>query len=160
MRATFAILAVVALASRAAGQASTNWVDALTQNIHALTSDIQRNVGQLNQQIQQTVNTETARAHRLASNLQQGIGAGSVQLVGGGGNVVLTDDRGTRFVKSGRTSDGNAYVYESSSSIVGDTLRNEVTVRYPALNVSRAFGFTLDLKDVHAKPVPVDGSSF
>lgn len=166
----------------------------LTQNIHSLTSDIQRNVAQLNRQVQETVNTETARAHRLAHDLSAGnrnsrarlsreavpftvsrgdvpdrvesitrrpfLDAGSVQVVSGGSNVVLSDDRGTRIVKSGHTSNGHAYVYESWSSVVGDTLRNVVTVRYPAMNVSRVFGYTLDLTDVHAKPVPVEGSSF
>lgn len=206
MRAAIAVLAVAALSLRlvaadtavdrpfanetddcscATGQ---SWLDDLTHNIHSLTSGIQRNVAQLNRQVQDTVNTETARAHRLAHELSAGnrntrarlsreafhrlaatfpiesitrplLGAGSVQVVNGGGNVVVTDDRGTRIAKSGRTSNGHAYVYESWSSVAGDTLRTVVTIRYPAANVTKVFGYTLDLADVHAKPVPVEDSS-
>lgn len=84
--------------------------------------------------------------------------AGSVQTIGGN-NVVLTNNDGTKIVQSGRTSDGKQYVRESTDKIVGDTLRHVDRIYDPATKTSRVYGYTLNLKDLTAKPVPIDDAN-
>lgn len=79
----------------------------------------------------------------------------SMYTVGSGSSVIQTND-GTRIVQSGRTSDGKPYVRESTDKIVGDTLRHVERIYDPTTNSTKVHGYTLDLKDPNAKPVPIN----
>ncbi|XP_076296056.1 uncharacterized protein LOC143216664 [Lasioglossum baleicum] len=162
-----AILVVVVLfRSGVDGQniLGTNWVNDLTRNLGALNRNIQENVQQLNQRISESVGSEVAQVRQLTDNLNEGIATGRIQAISGGtivngNNIVVSNERETKIVMSGRTSDGKAFVRELSESVVGDTLRHVVKITYPMLNVTRVYGFTIDLKHVDSKPVPIGAST-
>ncbi|XP_076240881.1 uncharacterized protein LOC143183255 isoform X2 [Calliopsis andreniformis] len=131
-----------------------NWLGGLTESIGELNKNIQQNVQQLNQRVQQTVQENLSQVHQLTGNLNEEMASGRMS-VSGGNNVVLTNQDGTTIVQSGRTSDGKEYVRQSTDKIVGDTLRHVDRIYDPATNTSRVHGYTLDLKDPNAKPVPI-----
>ncbi|XP_076677540.1 uncharacterized protein LOC143373832 isoform X2 [Andrena cerasifolii] len=133
-----------------------DWLSGLTESIGTLNRNIQHNVQQLNQQIQHTVQSNLAQVHRMTENLPKDIGTGNVQL-SGVGNLVLQDNDGTTIVQSGRTSDGKTFVRKTTDRIVGDTLRHLERIYDPATNTSKMHGYTLNLKDPNAKPVPING---
>lgn len=81
--------------------------------------------------------------------------SGRIQSVVGGNNMIVMNNGGTTIVQSGRTSDGKLFVRESTDKIVGDTLRHVERIYDPAMNTSKVHGYTLDLKDPNAKPVPI-----
>lgn len=156
------LVGVACLRSGADGQhvLGANWLSGLTSGLDALNRNIQDNVQQLNQRITESVNTEVAQVRRLTDDLNKGIADGTIRTNGGGtivngNNIFVSDGRGTKTVQSGRTSDGTEYVRELSESTVGDTLRHVVKIYYPKANVTKIYGFTLDLKDIAAKPVPI-----
>ncbi|XP_076630449.1 uncharacterized protein LOC143346333 [Colletes latitarsis] len=149
-----ALLLIAILSSGCVGQQAglgMDWLSGLHDSIHALN----RNIQQVNQQVQDTVQGNLAQIHQLSGNLHEGLRAGTVQSIGGS-NVVMTTQDGTRIVQSGRTSDGKEYVRESTDKIVGDTLRHVDRIYDPATNTTRVFGYTLDLKDLNSKPVLID----
>ncbi|XP_076759194.1 uncharacterized protein LOC143428307 [Xylocopa sonorina] len=154
-RLSVVILVAATLCSDTNGQ---DWLAGLNENIDALNKNIQQNVQHLNRQIHQTVQTNLAQVHRLTDNLHDRITSNVVQM-GGGNNVILTTNDGTKIVQSGRTSDGKPYIRESTDKIVGDTLRHLERIYDPTTNSSKVHGYTLDLKDPNAKPVPINDAA-
>ncbi|CAK9807420.1 hypothetical protein ANTQUA_LOCUS5191 [Anthophora quadrimaculata] len=162
-RMVAAILVGVLLCSGSDGQASvgTDWLSGLSANIDALNRNIQQNVQQLNQRIQETVHGNLEQVHRLTENLNEELATArpaTVQAIGGN-NVILSGNDGTKIVQSGRTSDGKPYVRETTDKIVGDTLRHVERIYDPTTNSSKVYGYTLDLKDPGAKPVPINDTT-
>ncbi|XP_076651542.1 uncharacterized protein LOC143358353 [Halictus rubicundus] len=160
------LVGVAFLRSGADGQyvLGETWANDLTRNLGLLNRNIQENVHQLNQRISDTVGAEVAQVRRLTDNLNEGIARGTIKTTGGvnivsGNNLIVSDNGGTRIVQSGRTSNGTAYVREISETVMGDTLRHVDKIHYPATNVTRVYGFTLDLNDVGTNPVPIDPST-
>ncbi|XP_029052785.1 uncharacterized protein LOC114880677 [Osmia bicornis bicornis] len=158
-RVCVAILLVGAmLCSGCNGQAvpGTNWLQGLSQSIEALNRNIQQNVQQVNQRVQETVRSNLEQVDQLRENLNEGSGPGNVQIIGGNNNLFVSGQDGTKIVYSGRTSDGKPFVRETTDKVVGDTLRHVDKIYDPATKVSRVHGYTLDLKDPNAKPVPIN----
>ncbi|XP_017765226.1 PREDICTED: uncharacterized protein LOC108554452 [Eufriesea mexicana] len=157
-----AILVGAMLYSGTDGQTyvGTDWLKGLSQNIDALNRNIQQNVHQLNQRIQETVHGNLAQVYRLTENLnaEAATGPASVQAIGGN-NVILSGHDGTKIVHSGRTSDGKPFIRESTDKVVGDTLRHVERIYDPTTNTSKVHGYTLDLKDPGAKPVPINDTA-
>ncbi|KAK9308865.1 hypothetical protein QLX08_001280 [Tetragonisca angustula] len=155
-------IVVAAMSCRSNGQVlgGTDWLRGLNENIEALNRNIQQNVQQLNQRIHETVQENLAHVHRMTENLNEELAnaPASVYTVGGGSSVIQSND-GTRIVQSGRTSDGKPYVRESTDRIVGDTLRHVERIYDPTTNSTKVHGYTLDLKDPNAKPVPINEAS-
>ncbi|XP_012237239.1 uncharacterized protein LOC132911744 isoform X1 [Bombus pascuorum] len=153
-----AMVATVMLCSRSSGQvyAGTDWLRGLHENIGALNRNIQHNVMQLNQRIQETVQANSAQIHRVTEKLNEELahGPASVHKIGGN-NVIISNNDGMKIVHSGRTSDGKPYVRESTDKIVGDILRHVERIYDPTMNTSKVLGYTLDLKDPDAKPIPI-----
>lgn len=81
-------------------------------------------------------------------------GPASVHKIGGN-NVIISNNDGMKIVHSGRTSDGKPYVRESTDKIVGDILRHVERIYDPTMNTSKVLGYTLDLKDPDARPIPI-----
>ncbi|CAL7938336.1 unnamed protein product [Xylocopa violacea] len=157
-RLSVAILVAAALCSSTNGQA--DWLAGLNENIDALNKNIQQNVQHLNRQIHQTVQANLAQVHQLTDNLREKIATNvDVAQMIGGNNVILSTSDGTKIVQSGRTSDGKPYVRESTDKIVGDTLRHLERIYDPTTNSSKVHGYTLDLKDPNAKPVPINDAA-
>lgn len=152
-----AILLGLLLCSGSDGQRilGMDWLGGLTANIDALNRNIQQNVQELNQRIQDTVQSNLAQVQRATENLNEEVASGRIQSVVGGNNMIVTNNGGTTIVQSGRTSDGKLFVRESTDKIVGDTLRHVERIYDPAMNTSKVHGYTLDLKDPNAKPVPI-----
>ncbi|XP_012146925.1 uncharacterized protein LOC100879309 [Megachile rotundata] len=144
---------LVAMCSGSSGQWSPDWVSGLSRNIEALNRNIQENVRQVNLGVQEAVRGSLEQA-RQATN--EKLISGDVQIIGGN-NAIVSNQDGVKFVRSGHTSDGKPYTRESSEQIVGDVLRHVLKVYYPATNTTAVHGYTLDLKDPNAKPVPING---
>ncbi|XP_003692061.1 uncharacterized protein LOC100868947 isoform X1 [Apis florea] len=131
----------------------TNWLKDLNENINALNRNIQQNMQQLQQRIHNTVQSNLERAHRLTENLANN--PNTIQMIGGS-SVIVSNNDGTKIVQSGRTSDGKPYIRESTDKIIGDTLQHIEKIYDPITNTSKMHGYTLNLKDPSAKPVPLN----
>ncbi|XP_006563633.2 uncharacterized protein LOC726323 isoform X2 [Apis mellifera] len=131
----------------------TNWLRDLHENINALNRNLQQNMYQLQQRIHNTVQRNLEHAHRLTENLDSN--SNMIQMIGGN-SVIVTNNDGTKIVQSGRTSDGKPYIRESTDKIIGDTLRHIERIYDPITNTSKMHGYTLNLKDPSAKPVPLN----
>ncbi|KOC59162.1 hypothetical protein WH47_11238 [Habropoda laboriosa] len=161
--AGFARNVCVSIGSGSDGQVfvGTDWLDGLSANIDALNRNIQQNVQQLNERIQETVQGNLEQVREMTKNLKEELATArpaTVQAVGSN-NVILSSNDGTKIVQSGRTSDGKPYVRETTDKIVGDTLRHVERIYDPTTNSSKVHGYTLDLKDPNAKPVPINDAA-
>ncbi|XP_017796661.1 PREDICTED: uncharacterized protein LOC108577941 [Habropoda laboriosa] len=162
-RMVVAMIAGALLCSGSDGQVfvGTDWLDGLSANIDALNRNIQQNVQQLNERIQETVQGNLEQVREMTKNLKEELATArpaTVQAVGSN-NVILSSNDGTKIVQSGRTSDGKPYVRETTDKIVGDTLRHVERIYDPTTNSSKVHGYTLDLKDPNAKPVPINDAA-
>lgn len=157
----FAIFVATMLCSGSNGQAyaGTGWLSGLSESIDALNRNIQQSVQQLNQQVQQTVQANLAQVHRMTDDLKERIATEGAAVQTSGSNILVSGNDGTKIVQSGRTSDGKPYVRESVDKIVGDTLRHTERIYDPTTKTTKVHGYTLDLKDPNAKPVPINGDA-
>ncbi|KOX79710.1 hypothetical protein WN51_11320 [Melipona quadrifasciata] len=147
--------------AQAFSASGTDWLRGLNENIDALNRNINQNVHQLNRRIHETVQQNLAQVHRMTQNLHEDSSSSSSSIGGGGGSSsVIQSNDGTRIVQSGRTSDGKPYVRESTDRIVGDTLRHVERIYDPTTNSTKVHGYTLDLKDPNARPVPINETFF
>lgn len=132
----------------------TNWLKDLHENINALNRNLQQNMYQLQQRIHNTVQRNLEHVHRLTENLDNN--SNNMMQMIGGNSVIVSNNDGTKIVQSGRTSDGKPYIRESTDKIIGDTLQHIERIYDPITNTSKMHGYTLNLKDPSAKPVPLN----
>ncbi|XP_043265961.1 uncharacterized protein LOC122405347 [Colletes gigas] len=148
-----ALLLIAILSSVCVGQQEgMDWQTSLNNNIQMLNQQIQR-------QVQATVQQNLAHAHGLTRNLNESTSNGSVSQSSSGNSIITTTQSGMKVIQSGVTSGGRTVVRETKESIVNDTLRHVVKIYEPPITATTntiVFGFTLDLNDVNAKPVPIN----
>lgn len=134
-----------------------DWLQGLLDNIEKTNAGINRSVQQLNQRIQQDVQTRLAEVDQITRDAQKTIAENARSGGQDGSTIIINGNGGTsRSVFSGRTPDGQPYFRDTERTVIGDTLHVHERYYDPETRKMKERRYNLNLKDPNAKPVPID----
>ncbi|XP_035740787.1 uncharacterized protein LOC118449821 isoform X1 [Vespa mandarinia] len=146
-----------------------DWLGGFKMDLSEFQRGIQQGVQNLQYNIQQNVEKSLADVRKLTANIEENVQEaikkgelksyatdGSTIITSGPGTIITNGGLGTsRIITSGHLPNGQPYSYDIEDKVIGRTFYHTEKYYNQTKGGIDVTGYTLDLDDPNAKPVPL-----